>query len=313
MYERIQASVRTSAARQARATTPLATGARAPATCGELVQGALDGRDFLVNCPIDLYSTAVIAAGRGEGLQLLSPGAWSKAAIAISRCALAQGLSLHETLAIDSPVPRGKGMASSTADISAALSAFCLHRGIELDATAFGALIASVEPSDCVHYAGIAEVDHLSGALFALWPVPRCLRVKVFDCGGSVDTVGFDRERARAVYAERRQDVQRFLGRVRCGLMSGDLAAIGAAATESARTSQLILAKPQLEELIALARSLGACGVNCAHSGTVLGVLYPDSPWLDETLAAAVADAFGTDLTLLGDHLIVGGGCHAIH
>lgn len=313
MFENMQGPVGTGSTVQSWIPNGPATASRAPATCGELVQGALDGRDFLVNCPIDLYATARISSARGEGLHLLSPGAWSKAAIAINRLAIEQGLPLHEGLMIDSPVPRGKGMASSTADISAALSAFCLHRGIELDATAFGSLIAAIEPSDCVHYAGIAEVNHLSGALYALWPVPKSLRVMVLDCGGSVDTVGFDRDRARAIYAEHRQQVLRFIGRVRCGLMVGDLQAIGDAAIESARVSQRILAKPPLEELIDLVRPLGAVGVNCAHSGTVLGVLYPDSPWLGEALQRAVADAFGPDLELLGDHAIVSGGCHALH
>ena len=35
---------------------PQITRVKAPATCGELIQGAIDGQDFLVNCPIDLFS-----------------------------------------------------------------------------------------------------------------------------------------------------------------------------------------------------------------------------------------------------------------
>lgn len=63
-----------------------------------------------------------------------------------------------------------------------------------------------------------AEVNHLSGKLHALWPAPRGLRVLVVDSGGSVDTVAFDRERARAIHAEHRDAVRRTLSRMRCGL-----------------------------------------------------------------------------------------------
>ena len=55
--------------------SPFTTRSRAPATCGELVQGAIDGCDFLVNCPIDLYATASVATVDDGGLHLRSPGA----------------------------------------------------------------------------------------------------------------------------------------------------------------------------------------------------------------------------------------------
>lgn len=42
----------------------------APATCGEFVQGAIDGRDFLVNAPIDLYSCATVRTTTVPGIHL---------------------------------------------------------------------------------------------------------------------------------------------------------------------------------------------------------------------------------------------------
>ena len=51
---------------------------------------------------------------------------------------------------------------------------------------------------------------------------------------------------------------------------------IARAATWSSRNNQKLLFKEGLEELWALARVQGALGVNVAHSGTVLGVLWPE-------------------------------------
>ena len=43
---------------------------KAPATCGELIQGCLDGHDFLVNCPIDLYAYAELQPTSTPGISV---------------------------------------------------------------------------------------------------------------------------------------------------------------------------------------------------------------------------------------------------
>jgi uncharacterized protein involved in propanediol utilization len=51
---------------------------RAPGTCGELLQGFLAGRDFMVNCPIDLYATAHARASGTPGLNVRNAGECAK-------------------------------------------------------------------------------------------------------------------------------------------------------------------------------------------------------------------------------------------
>lgn len=289
---------------------PRITRLRAPATCGELVQGAIDGQDFLVNCPIDLFSEVELTNTRAPGLEIDAEGDFAKVTAALTRVAGLYDIKLNHRLCISSPIPRGKGMASSTADISAALGAFIRHGGIDLNDEGFGSLIASVEPSDCVHYPGIAEVNHLTGKLFARFPVPSGLRVIVVDCGGQVETLRFDRARARAIYSEHRGEVMGLLGELRRGLLFADAAAIGDAASRSARLSQRILPKPALDLLHRVVTEAGAVGINCAHSGTVLGAMYVRRPGRADDIVRAIQQAFGRDLPVLGDHAIIGGGWH---
>jgi L-threonine kinase len=286
------------------------TRVRAPATCGELIQGAIDGQDFLVNCPIDWFAEVELTSAGAPGLEIEGEGDFAKVTAALTRVAGLYDVALNHRLCIASPIPRGKGMASSTADITAALGAFIRHAGIDLNDEGFGSLIASIEPSDCVHYAGIAEVNHLSSKLFARFPVPNGLRVMVLDCGGQVETLRFDRARARAIYGEHRAEVMGLLGELRRGLLFADAAAIGDAASRSARLSQQVLRKPPLDVLHRIAADAGAVGINCAHSGTVLGVMYVKRPGRAEELRRAIERAFGRDLPLVGDHAIIGGGWH---
>jgi len=285
----------------------------APATCGELGQGQIDGQDFLINCPIDLYARATVRSADEAGFRVEGPGSLTKVIAAIGQMGRQFGFVPDERVTLYSPIPRGKGMASSTADISAALMALAQHRGIEMSQAGLARLITSIESSDCVHVTGIGEVNHLTGQILNSWPAPRGMRVIVLDCGSAVDTVGFDRDRARALYAEARQEVLHFRALLRYGLTLGDPEAIGRGATLSARLSQRILPKPALEDLIRIALAHGAWGVNCAHNGTVLGVLYNDARPSTEALLNAIEGVFGRDLALLGHYRLISGGCqHAI-
>jgi L-threonine kinase len=282
---------------------------KAPGTCGELVQGEIDGCDFLVNCPIDLFSHATIAVAAVPGLSVRDAGHHTKICDALALLAQRHGLCLAHEIRVDSAIPRGKGMASSTADITAALGAVCRSCGTSLSPEAFASLLAAVEPSDCVHFPGIAQVNHLTGELLNVWQAPHDMRVIVADCGGEVDTVGFDRERARHVYRGNQPVVYGFLHQLSRGLQDGDAAAIGAAATKSAELSQQILPKPQFDELRCVSLELGGLGVNCAHSGTVLGVLYKASEGLGEKLLHGMERHFRSDLNVIGDFALIGGGC----
>jgi uncharacterized protein involved in propanediol utilization len=107
----------------------VATTARAmiPASAGELVQGRLEnGEDFLVTNPIARFSEVQVSLLEGNGTMRI----WPSGRIKIKQAILAT-LALfgkdHTELDIDvlvrSDIPPGKGLASSTADIVAAVEA----------------------------------------------------------------------------------------------------------------------------------------------------------------------------------------------
>jgi L-threonine kinase len=58
-------------------------------------------------------------------------------------------------MTIVSDIPRGKGMASSTADITAALEATCRICDLSVPAELFARIITEIEPSDCINFQGI--------------------------------------------------------------------------------------------------------------------------------------------------------------
>lgn len=250
------------------------------------------------------------------GLHLRNAGLHGKIAEAVDVAMRTQrgehgpATELRHTVSVTSEIPRGKGMASSTADITAALEAVCRSCHLELTDEEFATILTTVEPSDCVHFPGISHVNHLSGQLFETLPAPRRMRALIVDCGGEVDTIGFDRDKARAIYRDNQPAIRCALQALKLGLRSGDDRTVATAATLSATLSQQILRKPQFEELLAVAREHGAYGVNCAHSGTVLGVLHDDDEHSADELADAVQRHFGRSVVMQGDYRVIGGGRH---
>jgi uncharacterized protein involved in propanediol utilization len=92
-----------------------------------------------------------------------------------------------------------------------------------------------------------------------------------FNAGNAVDTLSF----TPAQYDDR--DIGRFeelRGLLRDGLRTGDTAKVGYVATTSSRINQRFLPKSDFDALLKLVGAAGAVGVQVAHSGSVVGVLF---------------------------------------
>ena len=273
--------------RQRRATASM------PGTCGELVQGQINGRNFHVTCPIDLWSTITVydaADSDTEGAGTLLSGGYSSRIANGSTKKMEQAIHMlweqnsiltGEGSSVPSPVYRrnsqlihGKGMGSSTADI---VAAFYAVKGLlrkESTPKQAAEFALQIEPSDGTMYPGIAIFDHRQGEWVEQLGNPPAIDILMIDPGGTVNTVSFNRQRNFQKYNSRKEPfVRQALEYVRTGIAEGDPEKIGRGATISAQANQEILPKSNLEEALEMAKQIHAVGVNVAHSGTVIGFL----------------------------------------
>ena len=246
---------------------------RAPGVCGELAQGIIDGNHFLVTCPVDFYSRVKVDLYAGKhGIEV--PAGCEKTAAAVRRTLIQlKNAKVRAKLTINNPIPRGKGMASSSADLTAAIAATGLALGQELSTEQIAQIALSIEPTDGVMIPGVALFDHRAGTIHESLGPPPPIEIVAIDLGGTVDTVQFnmvDRfQRWRAVN-EQTTEALRLL---RQGISEQDPVLVGQGASISADASQLVLSKPRLDEVKEFAGAVGAVGINVGHSGTIMGVL----------------------------------------
>lgn len=246
---------------------------RAPGVCGELAQGVIEGIHFLVTCPVDFYSRVKVDIyADGPGVE--APEDCDKAAAAVRRTLFhLKNAKVRAKLTINNPIPRGKGMASSSADLAAAIAATGLALGEEMSPYQIAQIALSIEPTDGIMIPGVALFDHRAGIIRESLGPPPPMEIVALDLGGTVDTVQFN----MVDRFQRWQSVDKQTGEalrlLRRGIEEQDPALVGRGASISAEASQTVLAKPRLAEVKEFAESVGAVGVNVGHSGTIMGVL----------------------------------------
>jgi L-threonine kinase len=93
---------------------------------------------------------------------------------------------------------------------------------------------------------------------------------------------------------------------VKEGLSQGNAALIARGATLSAWANQRILPKEELPVIFDIALSSGALGINIAHSGTVVGILYEPGTVDQKKLKALLKERYPF-LSLLPARVVSGG------
>lgn len=277
----------------------------APGSCGELVQGLLDGQNFLITCPISWYSRVQVDLDQEHTLKIK----YRKTQMAVEKTLQLFGQHRQFTFSIKSDLPHGKGMASSSADIAAACVATARALSRQITAKDIEKIALSIEPTDGIFYKGIVAFGHLSGYPNEYLGQALPIQILVFDTGSGIDTLSFNKRpdldglnRLNAPQIKKAYDM------VKTGFSEHNPALIGQGATISAFANQSILYKAQLQSIYDIAMDNGALGVNVAHSGSVVGVLFFGLTHVQHVKCQADILAIDSSITYLGIADLVNGG-----
>ncbi|MDS1029024.1 GHMP kinase [Bacillota bacterium LX-D] len=280
---------------------------RAPGSCGELVQGVINGKNFLVTCPVNQYSEVCVKLVSRSKMIYGSANKY-KAFQAVSKVFDAFGWGYGAEVKICSQLPAGKGMASSTADLSAAALAAALALDKELTLDHITKIALEIEPSDGTFLPGIVMFDHLKGSLCQMLGQPPKLKICIVDPGGEVDTVEFNqKEDLWEKNLAKEKEIKKAVQLITQGIEKASPKLIGEAATISSLANQAILYKPGLEKLVDQVLSFKGYGVNIAHSGTVIGILIDENDDRVEEWEKLIQNVFNNPVNFYWNNLIGGG------
>ncbi len=264
--------------------------ARAPGTCGELVQGKINGLNFLVTCPVNIYSVVTVKLDESGPVRVAEGLPKVKLAVEKTLQFLAAP-EMGAEVRVSSAIPRGKGMASSTADIAATCAAAAAGLKASLTPRDIAEIALAIEPTDGIMFPGIAIFDHIAGQTARVLGKAPALEAVIVDLGGTIDTIGFNANTELDLLNRlKEQQVALALQKLEQALAAADGRLIGEAATESAFANQHILFKPELPRLFEICRQAGGVGVNIAHSGTVVGLLLETGRDLTGKILATLTD-----------------------
>lgn len=253
---------------------------RTPGTCGEFIQGSIQGQRFLVTCPINRYSYAI--SDVQHPLPISSVSLQSKAYKAYQSVKKLLGVpdTVDTPIYLHSDILQGKGLASSSADISVVAMATALSYGYTLSMDELSSLCLSIEPSDAPFYQGIVQFDYIQGACCDVLGTCPPMRIAIFDEGGTIDTIQFNHQKnLPQLIDEKEEFMVEALAKFKEGIQTHNVKLIGEASTISSFANQRILHKASLYDLHQIGVACNAIGTIIAHSGTILGLLFPpDSP-----------------------------------
>jgi uncharacterized protein involved in propanediol utilization len=269
---------------------------RAIAHHGELLQGVFESEDGrlhrgLITLPFAGQQAVATFRVREDGSVRTRPAKRSKAGRAVAITLEHLGLAgTGADLTIDSSIPIGHGYGSSTADVVAAIRAVACAAGITLrQSTICELAIAAEGASDAIAYGNDAVLfAHREGRILEHFggEFPPFVVVG-FRVGKPIDTLQLPRARYSA------EEIQLF--RVLRGLAyrsikQQDPRMLGQVATISASISQRHLPKSRFETVLSITRHYGACGLQVAHSGTLIGILLDANQPTARQRAAALVD-----------------------
>lgn len=249
---------------------------------GELVQGLFedDGaqlRRALVSLPCRQLRSKARFSANDSGYVSVVPASREKARRAAELTISTFGRpGTGGNLTIDSNILIGRGMGSSTADVLASILAILDWLEIEAASDDVMQIAVSAETAcDSTLFRQQAVLfAHRDGIVMESFrkPLPPIDFISIETTPDvTVDTLEFEPARYDQLEIETFRPLRSLL---RTAIKNADARMLGRVATASSRINQRFLPKPRLNEIEAIGARFDAIGIQVAHSGTVVGLMF---------------------------------------
>jgi uncharacterized protein involved in propanediol utilization len=248
---------------------------RSFASFGEIVQGRSgDDTDFLATLPINLWSYCDLTAIEINGpLIVEAKEGFLKSKLLVEMILKRIGIQegYYITVEINSEIPVGKGLSSSSADMLAALRATQHLFGFLVSSEHISYLFHEIEPHDALHFDSSVLYDHRKGCLINDYKYIPEYTIIYVDTGGTIDTINYNK--SINYNKEIIKNYEKIVANLNEAFINKDDSAIAMNATESFMLHIRANNDKRLEYNEFL-KNISAIGVQATHSGTCVGFLF---------------------------------------
>ena len=277
---------------------------RAPGVCGMLAQGVLGDMPFSVGCPVDFFSRVRVELSPG-GPGVTAPEGCEKTVAAVRRTlSHLRQAKVRANVRVSSPIPRSRGLGSSTADLSAAIAATALALGQELSPYDIAQIALSIEPTGGAMMPGLALFDHRAGMVRETIGPPPPMEIVGLDFGDSTNS-SLDGSSHQWRWVD--DGTGEALALIRRGVAEKSPALVGQGATMAAEAAISIDPRPRLDDVREFAREVGAVGVNGGRRNGVTGVLLDATERRGKSTYIKAMEAFPEAETVYHFRMLGGG------
>lgn len=241
-----------------------------PGSIGEIAQGNFQGKDILLSCPVNLYTEVKVFESRFPEIKWKNP----KTAVFMQNLLSRWDCAYYDRnldIEINSKIPRGKGFASSTADLCALYYALLELFKKEFNEQELIEECIRLEPTDSIIFKKMTLFEYKKGSFQDTIGDYFQFDILAFEGKSIIDTVDFNNKNLSPL-----ADIGDLIQELICGIREKNLEKLAHVATESIIRNQHRLKYDHLKDVLSISKNSGGLGVIGAHSGDCLGIIFDD-------------------------------------
>ncbi|MBV4418199.1 kinase [Clostridium tyrobutyricum] len=241
-----------------------------PGSFGEIIQGKVQDKDLLMSFPINIYTRVRLFECKKPVRQrnLKKSYDFIENIMRLWKCE-----KYYENIGInvDSNIPKGKGMAGSTADLCAIYGCLLKMFNRKYNEKELLHQCIKIEPTDSIIFSNMTLFDYKYGLYRENFGDYIKLNILAFEGNRTVDTVEFNSRALNDL-----SNVEDLIPVLRQAICEKDLQKLSYVSTESIVRNQKRLYYDFIDIVFSICKSTGGIGIIGAHSGNILGIIYDD-------------------------------------
>jgi L-threonine kinase len=241
-----------------------------PGSCGEVIQGNIRGKDMLLSCPVNLFTTVRVS----ECEKPINRFNYKKSSMLLDSMLKRWGysyLSSQLEINIESSIPQSKGFASSTADLCGVYICLLKLFKKQYDIKEVVEEFVKIEPTDSIVFREMTLFDYKEGRSYENVGEYMKFHILAFEGNRIVDTLAFNKKKLPCLSSL--DDVMPCLKEA---VEFADISKVSQASAISIKRNMKRLSYNIYSAVENLSFKTGGLGIIGGHSGDVLGIVYDD-------------------------------------